>query len=42
MKMAVFWDVAPSSLVHGYRRFRDAFCLRRQDDEFDNGIRNYI
>jgi hypothetical protein len=29
MKMAVFWDVAPCSLVEVYRRFRGAF----QDDD---------
>jgi hypothetical protein len=26
-KMAVFWDIAPRSLVEVYRRFRDACCL---------------
>jgi hypothetical protein len=31
--MAVFWVVAPCSLVEVYQRFRDAFCLRHQCDE---------
>jgi hypothetical protein len=30
MNMAVFWDVAPCSLVESDRRFRDAYCLYRQ------------
>jgi hypothetical protein len=30
MKMTVFWDVAPCSLVEIYRRFRDACCLHHQ------------
>jgi hypothetical protein len=29
MKMTVFWDVAPCSLVEIYRRFRGAYCLYR-------------
>lgn len=29
--MAVFWDVAPSSLVDTDRCFRRAYCLHRQD-----------
>jgi hypothetical protein len=29
-KMAVFWVVAPCSLVQGYRRFRGACCLHHQ------------
>jgi hypothetical protein len=33
MKMAVFWDIAPCSLVEVYRRFRGAFCLHHQGDE---------
>jgi hypothetical protein len=28
--MAVFWDVAPCSLVEVYRRFRGAYCLHLQ------------
>jgi hypothetical protein len=31
-KMAVFWDVAPCSLVEVYRLFRGACCLHHQDD----------
>jgi hypothetical protein len=30
LKMAVFWDVAPCSLVEVYRRFRGAYCLHHQ------------
>jgi hypothetical protein len=33
MKMAVFWVVAPCTLVEVYRRFRDAFCLLHQGDK---------
>jgi hypothetical protein len=35
MKMAVFWDVAPCSLVEVYRRFRGACCLHHQGDEWN-------
>jgi hypothetical protein len=27
MKMAVFWDIAPCSLVYTGRRFRGDFCM---------------
>jgi hypothetical protein len=30
MKMIVFWDVAPCSLVDSDRRFRVAYCLHHQ------------
>jgi hypothetical protein len=30
MKMTVFWDVAPCTLVEVYRRFRSAYCLHNQ------------
>jgi hypothetical protein len=30
MKMSVFWDVAPCSLVDVYRRFRGAYSLHHQ------------
>jgi hypothetical protein len=30
MKMVVFWDVAPFSLVEIYRRFRGSYCLHHQ------------
>jgi hypothetical protein len=30
MKMAVFWVVALCSLVHVYRRFRNACCLHHK------------
>jgi hypothetical protein len=32
-KMAVFWVVAPCSLVAVYQRFRDPCCLHHQGDE---------
>jgi hypothetical protein len=32
MKMAIFWVVAPLSLVEIYRRFRGACCLHPQGD----------
>jgi hypothetical protein len=34
--MAVFWVVAPCSLVEVYRRFRGAYCLHHQGE-----TRNY-
>jgi hypothetical protein len=33
IKMAVFWVVAPCSLVEVYRHFRGACCFHHQDDE---------
>jgi hypothetical protein len=33
MKMAVFWVVAPCSLVEIDRRFRDAYCLHHQGND---------
>jgi hypothetical protein len=33
MKMAVFWVVAPCSLVEAYQRFRGPCCLHHQGDE---------
>jgi hypothetical protein len=33
MKMAVFWDVTPYSLVEVYRHFRGAYCLHHQGPE---------
>jgi hypothetical protein len=32
-KMAVFWVVAPYSLVEVYQRFRRPCCLHHQGDE---------
>jgi hypothetical protein len=32
MKMAVFWVLAPWSLVEAYRRFRGTCCLHHQGD----------
>jgi hypothetical protein len=31
-KMAVFWVVAPCSLVEVYQRFRGPYCLHHQGD----------
>jgi hypothetical protein len=33
MMMAVFWIVAPYSLVEVYQRFRGPCCLHHQGDE---------
>jgi hypothetical protein len=33
MKMAVFWVVAPCSLVEFYQRFRGPCCLHHQGNE---------
>jgi hypothetical protein len=33
MKMAVFWVVAPCSLVEVYQRFRGPCCLHHQGDD---------
>jgi hypothetical protein len=30
MKMTVFWDAAPCSLVEIFRRFRGTYCLKHQ------------
>jgi hypothetical protein len=30
MKMAVFWDVAPCSLIEVYRRFRGALMMEAE------------
>jgi hypothetical protein len=32
MKMAVFWDIAPCSLVDTDRHFRGTYCVHHQDD----------
>jgi hypothetical protein len=34
MKIAVFWVVAPCSLVDVYQRFRGPCCLHHQGDEY--------
>jgi hypothetical protein len=39
MKTAVFWVVAPCSVVEVYQRFRDAYCLHHQGDD---GARKYL
>jgi hypothetical protein len=33
MKMAIFWAVAPCSLVEVFRRFGGACCFHHQGDE---------
>jgi hypothetical protein len=33
MKMTVYWDVAPCSLLDIDRRFRGAYCLHQQSDK---------
>jgi hypothetical protein len=33
IKMTVFWNTAPCSLVEVYRRFWGAYCLHHQSDE---------
>jgi hypothetical protein len=33
MKMIVFWDVVPCSLVDIDRRFRGAYCLHHHPDD---------
>jgi hypothetical protein len=35
-KMTVFCDVAPCCPVNVYHRFRSAYCLHRQGDEYHN------
>jgi hypothetical protein len=36
MKMAVFWVVAPCSLVEVYQRFRGPCCLHHQGDRSED------
>jgi hypothetical protein len=38
MKMTVFWDVVPYSLIEIYRRFRGAYCLHHQGDDEATGV----
>jgi hypothetical protein len=41
-KMAVFWVVAPCSLVEVYQRFRGPCCLHHQGDEYsDSHLRTH-
>jgi hypothetical protein len=37
LKIAVFWVVAPCSLVEVYQRFRGPCCLHHQGDRPDDG-----
>jgi hypothetical protein len=41
LKMAVFWVVAPSSLVEVYRRFRSACYLHHQGSSLYQTTRRY-
>jgi hypothetical protein len=34
MKMTVFWDVAPCGSMEIDQRFRGAYCLNRQGNEY--------
>jgi hypothetical protein len=40
MKMSVFWNIAPCSLVETDRRFRGAYCFHHHGH--DNGRRNLL
>jgi hypothetical protein len=40
MQVAVFWVVAPCSLVEVYQCFRDACCLHRQSSEHVEGSKH--
>jgi hypothetical protein len=40
MKMAVFWDIAPCSLVKIDRRFKGAYCLHHQVNFYQTTRRN--
>jgi hypothetical protein len=40
--MAVFWVVAPCSLVEVYQRFRGPCFLHHQGDESDDPIRQLV
>jgi hypothetical protein len=42
MKMAVFWVVAPCSLVEVYRRFRGASCLHHQGNVIGMTRENHV
>lgn len=39
VKITASWDVTPCSLVEANRRFRDEYCLFRQDDEVMMAVR---
>jgi hypothetical protein len=41
LKMAVFWVVAPCSLVEVYQRFRGTCCLHHQGNRFLTLIGNF-
>jgi hypothetical protein len=43
VKMAIFWVVAPCSVIEVYRRFRGACCLHHQGNHCpDDGGRMYL
>jgi hypothetical protein len=39
MKMTVFWDISPYSLVEVDRRFRDVYCLHHHGND-DGGSKH--
>jgi hypothetical protein len=41
VKMTVFWDVAPCSLIKVYRRFKCACCLHHQGDSLSETPANF-
>jgi hypothetical protein len=41
-KMAVFWVVAPCSLVEVYQRFRGPCCLHHQGDDRCENLKSYF
>jgi hypothetical protein len=41
MKMAVFWDIAPYSLVDIGRHFRGTYCLHHKGDRPETSVSIY-
>jgi hypothetical protein len=41
LKIAVFWVVAPCSLVEVYQRFRGPCCLHHQGDHRRENLKSY-
>jgi hypothetical protein len=42
MKMAVFWVVAPFTLVEVYQRLRGPCCLHHQGDEYSSPFETLV
>jgi hypothetical protein len=42
MKIDVFWDVVPCSLVDIYKRFREAYCLHHPHSEAENSYETRV